>query len=56
MNNCRASLDLVVFHGVPPEKLRAARDLQLIAGDWGEFEQRAATRRSSAGRWRGAAA
>jgi putative ABC transport system permease protein len=40
MNNCRASLDLVVFHGVPPEKLRGARDLQLIAGDWGEFQRR----------------
>jgi putative ABC transport system permease protein len=40
MNNCRASLDLVVFHGIPPEKLRTARDLTLTAGDWAEFERR----------------
>jgi putative ABC transport system permease protein len=40
MNNCRASLDLVVFHGLPPNKLRAFRDLTLVAGDWGEFEKR----------------
>jgi putative ABC transport system permease protein len=38
-NNCRASLDVVVFYGVPPEKLRQARDFELIAGDWSEFEQ-----------------
>src|ERR1041385_1650572 len=37
MNNCRASLDLVVFHGIPPEKLRLARDLRLVAGSWEEF-------------------
>jgi putative ABC transport system permease protein len=40
MNNCRASLDLVVFHGLPAEKLRSARDLALVSGDWGEFERR----------------
>jgi putative ABC transport system permease protein len=39
MNNCRASLDLVVFHGLPAEKLRRIRDLQLIAGDWSSFEK-----------------
>ncbi len=39
MNNCRASLDLVVFNGMPPEKLRAARDLRLVSGDWGDFER-----------------
>jgi putative ABC transport system permease protein len=39
-NNCRASLDLIVFHGMPAEKLRTARDLRLTAGDWGEFEKR----------------
>jgi putative ABC transport system permease protein len=38
-NNCRASLDVIVFYGVPPEKLRAARDFQLIAGDWRDFEK-----------------
>lgn len=38
-NNCRASLDVVVFYGVPPDKLRIARDFELQAGDWSEFEQ-----------------
>jgi putative ABC transport system permease protein len=39
-NNCRASLDVVVFYGVPAEKLRQARDFDLIAGSWNEFEER----------------
>lgn len=39
MNNCRASLDVIVFHGLPPEKLRRIRDLQLVAGDWAQFEK-----------------
>ncbi len=38
-NNCRASLDVVVFYGVPPLKLRKARDFELISGNWGDFEQ-----------------
>ena len=38
-NNCRASLDVVVFYGVPPEKLRIARDFELTAGTWSEFQQ-----------------
>jgi putative ABC transport system permease protein len=38
-NNCRASLDVVVFYGVPPEKLQSSRDFKLIAGDWSEFER-----------------
>ena len=37
-NNCRASLDVIVFYGVPPEKLRKARELELTSGNWGEFE------------------
>ena len=37
-NNCRASLDVVVFYGVPPEKLRPARDFALASGSWAEFE------------------
>lgn len=37
-NNCRASLDVVVFYGVPPGKLRKARDFELLSGDWSEFE------------------
>ena len=37
-NNCRASLDVVVFYGVPPEKLRKAREFELVSGNWTEFE------------------
>jgi len=37
-NNCRASLDVVVFYGVPPARLQAAREFTLIAGSWNEFE------------------
>ena len=38
-NNCRASLDIVVFYGIPPKKLRVSRDFELIAGSWEEFEK-----------------
>ncbi len=38
-NNCRASLDVVVFYGVPPTKLRKARDFELVSGSWSEFEK-----------------
>lgn len=38
-NNCRASLDVIVFHGLPPRRLPAARDLTLLAGDWDRFYQ-----------------
>lgn len=38
-NNCRASLDVIVFYGVPADKLRTARDFQLVSGNWSEFEQ-----------------
>jgi len=37
-NNCRASLDVVVFYGVPPKKLRTARDFEFVSGNWTEFE------------------
>jgi putative ABC transport system permease protein len=40
MNNCRASLDVVVFQGLPAQQLRTARNLRLLSGDWGEFERR----------------
>lgn len=39
-NNCRASLDVIVFNGTPPEQLQKARDLTLESGDWSEFETR----------------
>ena len=38
-NNCRASLDIVVFYGIPPQQLRKARDFKLVTGSWGEFEK-----------------
>ena len=38
-NNCRASLDVVVFYGVPPKKLQVARpDFEMLTGSWEEFE------------------
>ncbi len=41
VNNCRASLDTVVFHGVDPKLLPAVRpNLTLVAGDWGAFQAR----------------
>ncbi len=38
MNNCRASLDVVVFNGLPPERLRSVRPIELSEGDWSQFE------------------
>ncbi|MCA9240508.1 MAG: ABC transporter permease [Planctomycetales bacterium] len=38
-NNCRASLDAIVFQGMPAEKLRSARELELASGDWGAFDK-----------------
>lgn len=38
-NNCRASLDVIVFYGLPPDKIRKARDFQLKAGNWSEFDE-----------------
>lgn len=37
-NNCRASLDVVVFYGVPPQKVKKIRDFKLLEGSWSEFE------------------
>jgi putative ABC transport system permease protein len=39
MNNCRASLDVVVFNGLPPGNLRQVRDLELLEGNWETFEK-----------------
>lgn len=39
-NNCRASLDIVVFNGAPARKLQTARNLQLTSGDWNTFTSR----------------
>lgn len=38
-NNCRASLDAIVFQGMPPEKLRSTRNLTLTSGDWQAYER-----------------
>ena len=38
-NNCRASLDVVVFYGVPPKKLKQVRDFTLLDGSMAEFEE-----------------
>jgi putative ABC transport system permease protein len=43
-NNCRASLDIVVFNGIPPEQIRDNRPIQLVNGSWEAF----LTRRDSA--------
>src|SRR5439155_16851310 len=41
VNNCRASLDTVVFHGVDPKLLPAARpNLRFLSGDWAAFQGR----------------
>ncbi|XZE37212.1 ABC transporter permease [Pirellulaceae bacterium SH501] len=37
-NNCRASLDIVVFNGAEPKKLQSMRPLQLVSGSWSQFE------------------
>ncbi|QEG35881.1 ABC transporter permease [Bythopirellula goksoeyrii] len=36
-NNCRASLDSIVFQGMPPEKMKAWRDFDLQSGDFSSF-------------------
>ena len=38
-NNCRASLDVIVFYGMPPEKLRRVREMELVEGNWNEFNK-----------------
>lgn len=41
VNNCRASLDTVVFHGVDPKLLPTARpNLRFLSGDWAAFQSR----------------
>lgn len=41
VNNCRASLETVVFHGVDPKLLPAVRpNMALLAGDWAAFQAR----------------
>ncbi|TWU05255.1 outer membrane-specific lipoprotein transporter subunit LolC [Symmachiella macrocystis] len=37
-NNCRASLDVVVFYGTQVEKIRRLRNFELVTGSWADFE------------------
>ncbi len=39
LSNCRASLDIVSFQGAPIERLLAARDMEILAGDIGTFQR-----------------
>ncbi|MCA9124908.1 MAG: ABC transporter permease [Planctomycetales bacterium] len=36
-NNCRASLDIVVFNGAAPDQIQTTRPVELTAGSWSEF-------------------
>lgn len=36
-NNCRASLDVVVFNGADPQQIRTMRPLKLREGSWQQF-------------------
>ncbi len=36
-NNCRASLDIVVFNGADPAQIQKSRPLKLLAGNWQQF-------------------
>jgi putative ABC transport system permease protein len=36
-NNCRASLDVIVFYGIPASKIRDVRDFELVSGTWSDF-------------------
>jgi putative ABC transport system permease protein len=36
-NNCRASLDVIVFNGISPNQIRDHRALQLVEGNWESF-------------------
>lgn len=36
-NNCRASLDIVVFNGADPQQIRQMRPLELLDGSWDAF-------------------
>ena len=36
-NNCRASLDIVVFNGADPAQIQRTRPIQLTSGNWQQF-------------------
>jgi len=37
-NNCRASLDIVVFNGADPMQIQKSRPLRLVSGSWQQFQ------------------
>ena len=39
-NNCRASLDIVVFNGADPDQIQATRPVKLVEGSWPAFGSR----------------
>ncbi|MDA1232124.1 MAG: ABC transporter permease [Planctomycetota bacterium] len=39
-NNCRASLDIVVFNGAAPNQIQATRPVKLVEGSWAAFGAR----------------
>ena len=36
-NNCRASLDIVVFNGADPNQIQKSRPIKLVSGNWQQF-------------------
>lgn len=36
-NNCRASLDIIVFNGAAPDQIQAMRPVELVSGSWSDF-------------------
>ena len=39
-NNCRASLDIIVFNGADPDQIQRTRPVELTAGLWSDFSSR----------------
>ena len=39
-NNCRASLDIVVFNGAATEQIRSNRPIEFLEGNWQAFQSR----------------
>jgi len=39
-NNCRASLDIVVFNGAAPDQIQTMRPIKLVEGSWTAFSSR----------------
>lgn len=37
-NNCRASLDIIVFNGADPAQIQKLRPIRLQSGDWQQFQ------------------